>query len=111
MRPSFFKIVLFYRLIHVSRYRGTDGVWPSGHIDLCVTSLPVRLVVFGRPEPLQVLARVVSQGPVIDIQPPSLDWGLVPVLTPHHKTVTISNQAPVPADVTAVMVRRPDRLC
>ena len=61
-------------------------------------------MVFGRPEPLQVIARVVSQGPVIDIQPPSLDWGLVPVLTPHYKTVTVANQAPVPASLTAHMV-------
>ncbi len=56
-------------------------------------------------EPLKIAVKGIVDGPVIFVDPVSLDWGTVPVLTSVSKTVTVSNQSLIPALIGGVMVR------
>lgn len=55
--------------------------------------------------PLKVEVQCIGEGPVIYVNPVSLDWETVPVLTPVSKTLTVANQSLIPAYIEGIMVR------
>lgn len=54
--------------------------------------------------PLKVEVQCIGEGPVIFVDPVSLDWGTIPVLTPINKKLTITNQSLIPAYIEGIMV-------
>ena len=61
--------------------------------------------IFGSTEPqLEVGICCIGEGPVINVSPESLHWGVCPVLTPIVKTVLLSNESLIPAEFECTMV-------
>ena len=55
--------------------------------------------------PLSVMVECIGEGPVIFVDPVSLDWGTVTVLSPVRKTLFVTNQSLIPAYIEGIMVR------
>ena len=54
--------------------------------------------------PLAVNVNCLGEGPVISISPEKLEWGVVPVLSPTVKTLTIVNESSIDAEFETVLV-------
>ncbi|XP_013867590.1 hydrocephalus-inducing protein homolog [Austrofundulus limnaeus] len=68
----------------------------------------LRVAVFGRPQPLEVVLSCVGQGPVVHVSSTQLQFGRVPVLTDVIQTLQLFNQSPIPARFsTATGCKRP----
>jgi len=55
--------------------------------------------------PLSVKAECIGEGPVIFVDPVSLDWGIIPVLSPIAKKLIVTNQSLIPAYIESIMVK------
>ncbi len=53
---------------------------------------------------LEVAIACIGEGPVINVRPDSLEWGVCPVLTPITKRVMLSNESLIPAEFECVLV-------
>uniref|UniRef100_T1J490 Uncharacterized protein n=1 Tax=Strigamia maritima TaxID=126957 RepID=T1J490_STRMM len=100
------------------RYKSSQ---PEGIIEpKCIASIPITIT----PKAIGILQEVVNFtvtgqsgsllavpikctvcGPVVDVQPEFMDWGMVPVLLLTSKTIQIINLCPIPAVATASMDR------
>lgn len=69
-------------------------------------STPVVIHINGSSEPpLETKVSLIGEGPVISVSPSQLDWGLVQVLTPISKTITLTNESAIRAEFQTVLVR------
>ena len=48
-----------------------------------------------------------GQGPVVSVEPATLDFGQVQVLAPVPMNLLVSNESPIPAGFRATLVRFP----
>nr|XP_029134421.1 hydrocephalus-inducing protein homolog [Labrus bergylta] len=62
----------------------------------------LRIAVFGSIQPpLVVPLSCIGQGPIVHVQNPQLNFGIIPVLTDITRALHLSNQSPIPAHFTA----------
>ena len=61
------------------------------------TSL-VSICILGSGQLINLEARYQGEGPVVHVTPTTINWGKLPVFVPNTFTVSMSNQAPIPAD-------------
>lgn len=54
--------------------------------------------------PLEVALQCIGEGPVINITPEHLEWGVCPVLTPIPKKLIISNESEIDAQYETYLV-------
>lgn len=54
--------------------------------------------------PLEVELQCIGEGPVVDITPEHLDWGVCPVLTPIPKKLILSNESEIDAEYETYLV-------
>ncbi|XP_069757040.1 hydrocephalus-inducing protein homolog [Narcine bancroftii] len=92
---------------------------PYGIIDSCSTvevplfvevhrlgkqSTEVSITIFGKSDsPLKVDLSCIGEGPVVYVDPREIDWGKIQVLTDVPKTICLSNESLIPANVIAKM--------
>ncbi len=63
--------------------------------------------ILGSTDPqLEVAIACIGEGPVVNVRPGSLEWGVCPVLYPITKSVMLSNQSLIPAEFECVLVSK-----
>ncbi|XP_078257666.1 hydrocephalus-inducing protein homolog [Rhinoraja longicauda] len=71
---------------------------------LAETGTEVSIAIFGKSKfPLQIHLSCRGEGPVVYITSTQIDWGKICVLTDFPKTICLSNESLIPANVTAKM--------
>ncbi|KAM9854716.1 hydrocephalus-inducing protein homolog [Aulostomus maculatus] len=72
----------------------------------------LRIAVFGSIHPpLEVALSCIGQGPVVQVRSRQLDFGRIPVLKDAIRTLTLTNQAPIPARFTTRMSQKKSFWC
>lgn len=60
---------------------------------------------------LEVGIYCIGEGPVLNVTPDCLQWGVCPVLTPIIKTVLLSNESLIPAEFECTLVSGTHTIC
>ena len=63
----------------------------------------VSILVLGSQQVIRLEVRFVGEGPVVHVTPTTINWGKLPVFVPNTFAVSMSNQAPIPADFTCCL--------
>ncbi|KAL9642363.1 hypothetical protein ABK040_007361 [Willaertia magna] len=70
--------------------------------DLGAIEFPILIKILGSEKPpFKVIINANSIGPSVNITENSIDWGKVAVLTPHDRTIVLTNSSPIPAKFVA----------
>ena len=69
-----------------------------------ITMVVVFNILGSTEPPLEVGIYCIGEGPVINVTPAQLNWGVCPVLTPISKTITLSNESLIPAEFECALV-------
>ncbi len=63
--------------------------------------------ILGGTDPqLEVAICCIGEGPVINVRPDSLEWGICPVLSDITKTIMLSNESIIPAEFECTLVSK-----
>merc|ERR1712232_216532 len=68
--------------------------------------IPMYVRIHGRPVPFPLVLVANSIGPLVVVDPPSVDWTLVPCLQPDVRHVRLTNNSRIDASVRAFMNER-----
>ncbi|KAI6660485.1 hypothetical protein LOD99_14069 [Oopsacas minuta] len=63
----------------------------------------VSIVILGSEQVIRLEVRFVGEGPVVHVTPTTINWGKLSVFVPNTFTVSMSNQAPIPAEYTCCL--------
>ena len=63
----------------------------------------VDLVILGSEQVIRLEVKFVGEGPVVHVTPTTINWGKLSVFVPNTFIVSMSNQAPIPADYTCCL--------
>ena len=69
-----------------------------------LTTAAVFNVLGSTEPPLEVGICCIGEGPVINVTPAQLNWGVCPVLAPISKTITLSNESLISAEFECALV-------
>ncbi|XP_032891862.1 hydrocephalus-inducing protein homolog [Amblyraja radiata] len=71
---------------------------------LAEKNIELSITIFGKSQfPLRIQLSCIGEGPVVYVTATQIDWGKIRVLTDVPKTICLSNESLIPANVTARM--------